>query len=103
MDHYLANKIVEDLATGLITPQQGWKNLQECREVISDEAYDEITSLIIEILLEQEAIEESEDIELSDFFLGTDSTQTIDDDWDRYYYQDYWNDDNNPSFNSDEE
>ena len=77
--------------------------MQECREVISDEACDEITSLIIEILLEQEAIEESEDIELSDFFLGTDSTQTIDDDWDRYYYQDYWNDDNNPSFNSDEE
>ena len=36
MDHYLANKIVEDLATGLITPQKVWKNLKECRDVMSD-------------------------------------------------------------------
>ena len=37
MDDYLANKIIEDLVTGTMTAQEAWSNLQEAREVVSDE------------------------------------------------------------------
>ncbi len=103
MDHYLANKIIEDLMTGGMSPQQGWINLQECRELISDEKHDEIAVLITEILLEQEAIEEDEEIDLSDFFIEDETVRDIDDEWDDCYYQGYWGYDNNLLYNPEED
>jgi hypothetical protein len=102
MDHYLANKIIEDLMTGAMSPQQGWINLQECCELISDEKHDEIAVLITEILLEHEAIEEGEDVELENFFTEVSTTQDVDDEWDDCYYQGYWGYDNNLPYNPEE-
>tara|TARA_R110002020_G_scaffold319453_1_gene535348 strand:- start:436 stop:735 length:300 start_codon:yes stop_codon:yes gene_type:complete len=68
MDDFLANKIIEDLMLGTMTVQEAWKNLDEARENISDEKFDEITALITEQLLAAEVIEDTEELELEDIF-----------------------------------
>ena len=68
MDDFLANKIIEDLMLGTMTVQEAWKNLDEARETISDEKFDEITALITEQLIAAEVIEDTEDLELEDIF-----------------------------------
>ena len=83
MDDFLANKIIEDLMLGTMTVKEAWKNLDEGREIISDEKYDEITALITEQLVASEIIEDTEELELEDIF-----NQTADSDlnWDEPYF-----------------
>ena len=68
MDDFLANKIIEDLMLGTMTAQEAWKNLDEGREAISDEKFDEITALITEQLLAAEIVEDTEELELEEVF-----------------------------------
>ena len=44
MDDFLVNRIMEDFTKGTMTAQEAWSNLQEGRESISDEKYDEVVS-----------------------------------------------------------
>ena len=68
MDDFLANKIIEDLMLGTMTAHEAWRNLDEAREIISDEKFDEITALITEQLIEAEVVEDTEELELEDVF-----------------------------------
>ena len=61
MDDFLANKIIEDFMMGTMTAQEAWLNLQETRDFISDEKYDDIIALITEQLIEDELIDEDDD------------------------------------------
>jgi len=92
MDDYLANKIIEDLVTGTMTAQEAWSNLQEAREVVSDEKYDEITALITEQLIEADIVEDTEELELEDVFSEDLQTVQIDLGWDEPYFEDDWGD-----------
>jgi|TARA_Y100001973_G_C5208542_1_gene343534 hypothetical protein len=87
MNDFLANKIIEDFISGGMTAQEAWANLQECRDAISDEKYDEINALIIEQLLDEEVIEE--EIDLEELFQDTEELRH-DDLWDDYYYEGDW-------------
>ena len=80
MDNFLANKIIEDLTLGTMTAEEAWKNLLEAREIISDEKHDEITALITEQLLESEAVEDNDELELANIFdedFDNDASQVI--------------------------
>ena len=79
MDDFLANKIMEDLVLGTMTVQEAWKNLDEGREIISDEKHDEITALIVEQLIASEIIEDTEGLELEQIFK-----------WDDPYFRGEW-------------
>mgnify|MGYP005637534793 FL=1 len=83
MDDFLANKIIEDLMLGTMTVQEAWKNLDEGREIISDEKHDEITALITEQLIASEVIEDTEELELEDIF-KQDSDSDLN--WDGPYF-----------------
>jgi len=87
MNDFLANKIIEDFISGDMTAKEAWSNLQECREKISDEKYDEINALMIEQLLDEEVIEE--EIELEELFQNSYDSRE-DDMWDDYYYEGDW-------------
>jgi len=88
MDDFLANKIIKDLTGGTMTTPEAWANLQEGREVISDEKYDEIIALITEQLIEAEMINEEEELDLEDVF-KEDSDQQHDFGWDDIYLEDW--------------
>ena len=69
MDDFLANKIIEDFIAGTMTAPEVWNNLQEGRDIISDEKYDEILVLITEQLIEDELIDdEDNELNLNDIF-----------------------------------
>ena len=87
MDDFLANKIIEDLMLGTMTAQEAWSNLQEGREVISDEKHDEITALITEQLIEADLVEDTEELELDNLFS---EEEKIDLEWDDAFYQSDW-------------
>ena len=92
MDDFLANKIIEDLLLGTMTAQEAWSNLQESREVISDEKHDEITALITEQLIEAEMIEDTEELELEDVFEDELQAAQFELGWDEPYFEDDWGD-----------
>jgi len=83
MDDFLANKIIEDLMLGTMTVQEAWKNLDEARETISDEKFDEITALITEQLIAAEIIEDTEELELENIFKQDPDSDL---DWDEPYF-----------------
>ena len=87
MNDFLANKIIEDFISGAITAQEVYANLQECRDAISDERYDEINTLIIEQLLEEEVIEE--EVSLDELFQNNDESER-DEPWGDHYYEGDW-------------
>jgi hypothetical protein len=69
MDDYLADKIINNFLVGSMTPEKAWRNLQEIKYTICDEKYDEIISLIIEDLINEEVIDEDDDsVSLEDVF-----------------------------------
>jgi hypothetical protein len=68
MNEIIINKLMEDFALGELTPEQAWKNLQEFRNLIPDERFDEICALITESLIDSERVEESEEFDLEEFF-----------------------------------
>jgi len=72
MNDLLANKIIDDFILGDMTAQEAWRNVRECRDTISDEKFDEISALILEDLIETEAIDEDDEIELENFFQDDD-------------------------------
>jgi len=82
MDDFLANKIIEDMMIGKMSAKEAWKNLLEASETISDEKHDEITALITEQLLETEAIEEDDDVDLENIFTEEDIDNFYDYGWD---------------------
>jgi len=83
MDDFLANKIIEDLMLRTMTVQEAWKNLDEARETISDEKFDEITALITEQLIAAEIIEDTEELELENIFKQDPDSDL---DWDEPYF-----------------
>ena len=83
MDDFLANKIIEDLMLRTMTVQEAWKNLDETRETISDEKFDEITALITEQLIAAEIIEDTEELELENIFKQDPDSDL---DWDEPYF-----------------
>jgi len=87
MDDFLANKIIEDLMLGTMTVQEAWKNLDEGREIISDEKHDEITALITEQLIEAELVEDTEELELEEIFKDE---PELDFKWDDPYFRGEW-------------
>lgn len=87
MDDFLANKIMEDLVLGTMTVQEAWKNLDEGREIISDEKHDEITALIVEQLIASEIIEDTEGLELEQIFKQDSDS---DNNWDDPYFRGEW-------------
>ena len=87
MDDFLANKIIEDLMLGTMTVQEAWKNLDEARETISDEKFDEITALITEQLIAAEVIEDTEELELENIFK---QDPDLDNNWDEPYFRGEW-------------
>lgn len=50
-----------DFQKETLTPAEAWKNLQEMKDVISDEHHDEVVGMIVEKLLESEAGTENEE------------------------------------------
>ena len=68
MDDFLANKIIDDFMMGTMTAKEAWLNLEESREIISDEKYDEVCALITEQLIAAEMLLEEDDLELEDIF-----------------------------------
>ena len=88
MEDFLANKIIEDFLKGTLTAEEAWNNLQESRDIISDERHDEIVALITEHLIEAEIIEDCEELELDTIF---DSKDCPTYDWDDQYYEGDWN------------
>lgn len=85
MDDFLANKIIEDLMLGAMTAPEAWNNLQEAREVISDEKHDEITALITEQLIEADMIADEDDLNLEDVFSDDPELDQIEFGWDEPY------------------
>ena len=82
MDDFLANKIIEDFMAGTMTAQEAWNNLEEGRESISDEKYDEILVLITEQLIEDELIDDEDDqLNLNDIFKEESISSENDLDW----------------------
>ena len=91
MNDFLANKIIEDFIGGRMNAGEAWKNLEESRDIISDEKYDEISALIVENLIESEIVEAEStmELDLSEVF---DSSTDHDDDLelDEPYYEGDW-------------
>ena len=82
MDDFLGNKIIEDFMAGTMTAQEAWNNLEEGRESISDEKYDEILVLITEQLIEDELIDDEDDqLNLNDIFKEESISSENDLDW----------------------
>ena len=82
MDDFLGNKIIEDFMAGTMTAQEAWNNLEEGRETISDEKYDEILVLITEQLIEDELIDDEDDqLNLNDIFKEESISSENDLDW----------------------
>ena len=99
MDDFLANKIIEDLMMGTMTAPEAWGNLQEAREVISDEKHDEITALITEQLIEADMIADEDDLSLEDVFSDDPEINQLDLGWDDPYpHQEDWEYGNDISF-----
>jgi len=72
MNDLLANKIIDDFILGDMTAQEAWRNVRECRDIISDEKFDEISALILEDLIDSEVIDDDDEIELENFFQDDD-------------------------------
>jgi|2_EtaG_2_1085320.scaffolds.fasta_scaffold48842_3 hypothetical protein len=72
MNDLLANKIIDDFILGDMTAQEAWRNVRECRDIISDEKFDEISALILEDLIDAEVIDDDDEIELENFFQDDD-------------------------------
>jgi len=72
MNDLLANKIIDDFILGDMTAQEAWRNVRECRDIISDEKFDEISALILEDLIDSEVIDDDDEIELENFFQNDD-------------------------------
>ena len=90
MDDFLVNRIMEDFTKGTMTAQEAWSNLQEGRESISDEKYDEVVGLIIEELITSEEAEIDDPEELEEYFnvkAGMGKGQ-LEFDWDDVYRRD---------------
>jgi hypothetical protein len=84
MNEFIADKLMEDFMLGELTPEQAWKNLQEFKDSIPDERFDEICLLITESLVDSERVEEDEEIDLEDFFSEDDIEQQLE--WfDKHY------------------
>jgi len=86
MNDFLANKIIDQFTVGSLTAKEAWRNLQEVREVITSEKYDEISALIIEDLVAEEIVDsdEADDLVLESLF-NTDNDSPLS--------QSYWDDD----------
>ena len=68
MNDFIANKIIDDFIHGNLSPVQAWKNISESKDVITDEKYDELCSLISERLVDLEEVSDDEDVDLERFF-----------------------------------
>jgi len=102
MDDFLANKIIEDFMTGTMTAQEAWLNLQETRDFISDEKYDDIIALITEQLIEDELIDEDDDeLNLGEILNDEPVSSENELDWDDPCYDQIDWEYGNVSFNSD--
>lgn len=102
MDDFLANKIIEDFMTGTMTAQEAWLNLQETRDFISDEKYDDIIALITEQLIEDELIDEDDDeLNLGEILNDEPVSSENELDWDDPCYDQIDWEYGNVSYNSD--
>ena len=87
MNEFIADKLIEDFVLGELTPEQAWRNLQEFRDSIPDERFDEICLLITENLVDSERVEEDEEIDLEDFFSEEEVEQQLE--WFDKHYTNY--------------
>ena len=68
MDDFITDKLIEDFLMGDITPEQLWRNLQECKGSLTDERFDYICTLITESLIDSQEIDDESDVDLETFF-----------------------------------
>ena len=89
-----------DFNKGLLSPTEGWRNLQEMRELMTDEHYDEVLAMITEKFFEDIASGgDLDDIDHSDIFEKLsqfDEWDTWDDERNDFSEFDKWNNDWDP-------
>ncbi len=86
-----------DFNKGLLSPTEGWRNLQEMRTVMTDEHYDEVLAMITEKFFESmSSAEDLDQFDHSEIFEklteGNDEWDTWDDEQGGYAQYDDWND-----------
>jgi hypothetical protein len=83
-----------DFNKGLLSPTEGWRNLQEMREIMTDEHYDDVLAMITEKFFESmssaESLEEFDHSEVFEKLSKFDEGDTWDEDQDGFAQFDGW-------------
>ena len=83
-----------DFNKGLLSPTEGWRNLQEMREIMTDEHYDDVLAMITEKFFESmssaESLEEFDHSEVFEKLSKFDEWDTWDEDQDGFAQFDGW-------------